>query len=74
MHWMMCTFLAVLFSTWNRSTTLNFMHLGTITQASGVTQGLIAAKSRLSKKSLTIPHLEPMLGHMDDSNAEKKVQ
>ena len=40
------------------------MHLGTITQASGVTQGLIAAKSRLSKKSLTIPHLELMSGHM----------
>ena len=27
MHRMMCTFLAVLFSTRNRSTTLNFIHL-----------------------------------------------
>ena len=63
MHRMMYTFLAVLFSTRNRSATLNFMHLGTNTQASGVTQGLIAAKSRLAKKS-PIPRLELMSGHM----------
>ena len=30
----------------------------------GVTQGLIAAKSRLAKKSLTIPRLELVSGHM----------
>ena len=35
-----------------------------VTQASGVTQGLIAAKSRLAKKSLTIPRLELVAGHM----------
>ena len=64
MHRMMYTFLAVLFSTMNRSATLNFMHLGTNTQASGVTQGLIAAKYRLAKKSLMIPRLELMSGHM----------
>jgi hypothetical protein len=33
-----------------------------VSQASGVTQGLIAAKSRLAKKGLTIPRLEA--GHM----------
>ena len=60
----MYTFLAVLFSTRNRSATLNLMHLGTNTQASGVTQGLIAAKSRLAKKSPMIPRLELMSGHM----------
>ena len=64
MHRMMYTFLAVLFSTMNRSATLNFMHLGTNTQASGVTQGLIAAKYRLAKKSLMIPRLELMSGYM----------
>lgn len=64
MHRMMYTFLAVLFSTRNRSATLNLMHLGTNTQASGVTQGLIAAKSRLAKKSPMIPRLELMSGHM----------
>ena len=35
-----------------------------VIQASGVTQGLIAAKSRLAKKSLTIPRLELVSGHM----------
>ena len=35
-----------------------------ITLASSVTQGLIAAKSRIAKKSLTIPRLELMSGHM----------
>ena len=40
------------------------MHLGTNTQASGVTQGLIAAKYRLAKKSLMIPRLELMSGNM----------
>ena len=35
-----------------------------VLQASGVTQGLIAAKSRLAKKSLTIPRLELVSGHM----------
>ncbi|PFX12713.1 hypothetical protein AWC38_SpisGene23283 [Stylophora pistillata] len=35
-----------------------------VTQASGVTQGLIVAKSHLPKKSLTIPRLELVSGHM----------
>ena len=35
-----------------------------VTQASGVTQGLIAAKSCLAKKSLTIPRLELVSGHI----------
>ena len=35
-----------------------------VIQASCVTQGLIAAKSRLAKKSLTIPRLELVSGHM----------
>ena len=35
-----------------------------VIQALGVTQGLIAAKSRLAKKSLTIPRLELVSGHM----------
>ena len=33
-------------------------------QPSGVTQGLVAAKSRLAKKGLTIPRLELVAGHM----------
>ena len=35
-----------------------------VTQASGVAKDPIAAKSRLAKKSLTIPRLELMSGHM----------
>lgn len=35
-----------------------------ITQASGVSKGLIAAKSRLAKKNLTIPRLELVSAHM----------
>ena len=35
-----------------------------ITQPSGVTQGLLAAKSRLAKKGLTIQRLELVSGHM----------
>ena len=35
-----------------------------ITQASGVSKGLIAAKSRLTKKNLTIPRLELVAAHM----------
>ena len=35
-----------------------------VTQPSGVTQGLIAAKSRLAKQGLTIPRLELVAGHM----------
>ena len=35
-----------------------------VTQASGVTQGLIAAKSCLAKKSLTIPRLELVSGQI----------
>ena len=34
------------------------------TQESGVTQGLVAAKSRLAKQWLTIPRLELISGHM----------
>ena len=33
-------------------------------QPSGETQGLVAAKSRLAKKGLTIPRLELVAGHM----------
>lgn len=33
-------------------------------QASGVSQGIVAAKSRLSKRGLTIPRLELVAGHM----------
>lgn len=35
-----------------------------ITQASGVSKGLIAAKSRLAKKNLKIPRLELVAAHM----------
>ena len=35
-----------------------------VKQASGVTQGLVAAKFRLVKQSLTIPRLELVAGHM----------
>ena len=35
-----------------------------ITQASRTTQGIVAAKARLSKKSLTIPRLELVSAHM----------
>ena len=35
-----------------------------ITQTSGVRQGLIAAKSRLAKKNLTIPRQELVSAHM----------
>ena len=35
-----------------------------VTQDSGVTQGLVAAKSRLAKQGLTIPRLELVAGHM----------
>ena len=35
-----------------------------ITQASGVSKGLIAAKSRIAKKNLTIPRLELIAAHM----------
>ena len=35
-----------------------------VMQASGVTQGLVAAKSRLAKQGLTIPRLELLTGHM----------
>jgi hypothetical protein len=35
-----------------------------VSQTSGVTQGLIAAKSRLAKQGLTIPRLELVAGHM----------
>ena len=33
-------------------------------QQSGINQGLVAAKSRLAKKSLTIPRLELVSAHM----------
>lgn len=33
-------------------------------QSSGVSQGLVTAKSRLAKKGLTIPRLELVAGHM----------
>ena len=35
-----------------------------ITQASGVSKGLIAARSRLAKRNLTIPRLELVAAHM----------
>ena len=35
-----------------------------ITQASGVSKGFIAAKSRLAKKNLTIPRLELVAAHI----------
>ena len=35
-----------------------------VTQESGVTQGLVTAKSRLAKQGLTIPRLELVSGHM----------
>ena len=35
-----------------------------VTQASEISQGLIAAKSRLAKQGLTIPRLELVAGHM----------
>ena len=35
-----------------------------ITQASGMSRGLVAAKSRLVKKNLTIPRLELVVAHM----------
>ena len=35
-----------------------------VAQASGVSRGLIAAKSRLAKEGLTIPRLELVAGHM----------
>ena len=35
-----------------------------ITQASGMSKGLVAAKSRLAKKNLTIPRLELVVAHM----------
>lgn len=35
-----------------------------ITQASGMSQGLVAAKARIAKRGLTIPRLELVSGHM----------
>jgi len=35
-----------------------------VSQASGISQGLITAKSRLAKEGLTIPRLELVAGHM----------
>ena len=35
-----------------------------VTQKSGITQGLVTAKSRLAKQGLTIPRLELVSGHM----------
>ena len=35
-----------------------------ITQASGMSRGLVATKSRLAKKNLTIPRLELVAAHM----------
>ena len=35
-----------------------------VEQPSGMNQGLVTAKSRLSKKGLTIPRLELVSGHM----------
>ena len=35
-----------------------------VTQASGISQGLVTAKSRLAKQGLTIPRLELVAGHM----------
>ena len=42
-------------------------------QASGVNQGLLAAKSRLVKKGLTIPRLELVSAHMA-ANLEENVK
>ena len=39
-------------------------------QASGVSRGLLAAKSRLAKKGLTIPRLELVSAHMAANLAE----
>ena len=44
-----------------------------VSQGSGVTQGLVAAKSRLAKQGLTIPRLELVSGHMG-SNAVDNVR
>jgi tRNA 2-selenouridine synthase SelU len=41
-----------------------------VSQASGVTQGLVAAKSRLAKQGLTIPRLELVSGHMASNAAD----
>ncbi|XP_028408199.1 uncharacterized protein LOC114530777 [Dendronephthya gigantea] len=38
--------------------------IAVVRQASGTTQGLVAAKSRLAKKNLTIPRLELVSAHM----------
>ena len=70
MHRMMCTFLAVLFSTMNRTTAFGdasnhgvcAVVYPVVAQVPGVTQGLIAAKSRLTWKSLTISRWELVLG------------
>ena len=35
-----------------------------VTQPSGVTQGIVAAKARLAKQGLSIPRLELVAGHM----------
>lgn len=35
-----------------------------VTQPSGVTQGIIAARARLAKQGLSIPRLELVAGHM----------
>ena len=37
---------------------------GVTHQSSGVSQGLVTAKSRLAKKGLTTPRLELVAGHM----------
>ena len=42
-------------------------------KSSGITQGLVASKSRLAKKSLTIPKLELVAGHMA-TNLEDKLK
>ena len=41
-----------------------------VKQRSGASVGLIAAKSRLAKKNLTIPRLELVSAHMADNLAE----
>ena len=38
--------------------------IAVVRQASGTTQGLVAAKSLLAKKNLTIPRLELVLAYM----------
>ena len=40
-------------------------------QSSGITQGLVTSKSRLAKKSLTIPKLELVAGHMATNLKDK---